>query len=366
VVTSPADYAAVVDELRRGSGCLSAETHWRLAKQAFATTAAYDRAVSARLAEIPPTGEPLPAVLDIRVPRRLALSYGENPHQPAALYASGDSGVAGARKLHGKDLSYNNLVDIDAAWQLIQEFDRPASAIIKHTNPCGCAEHDSLAQSYRLAFESDPVSPFGGVLSFNRTLDADTAAEIAKTHVDVVVAPGYADEALEILRRKKNVRLMQLAPAAPEWMVKSVSGGYLIQGPDTRRLSRADTHVVTRRQPGAEEWAAMEFGWKVVKHVKSNAMIYVRPGQTVGIGAGQTSRVDSAKVAAMRAVLPLAGTALASDGLIPFPDGVEEAARHGITAVIQPGGSVNDDKVIAACDALGLAMVFTGVRHFRH
>ncbi|MGH9594697.1 MAG: bifunctional phosphoribosylaminoimidazolecarboxamide formyltransferase/IMP cyclohydrolase, partial [Bryobacteraceae bacterium] len=213
---------------------------------------------------------------------------------------------------------------------------------------------------------SDPVSPFGGVLSFNRTLDGETAAEIAKTHVDVVAALAYSDEALGILRAKKNVRLMRVHSAPPGLVVKTITGGYLVQTPDTHRISRAETRVVTQRAPTEEEWAALEFGWKVCKHVKSNAMIYVRAGQTVGIGAGQTSRVDSAKVAAMRAVLPLKGSVLASDALIPFTDGLEEAARHGITAAIQPGGAVRDQEVIAAADRLGLAMVFTGVRHFRH
>ena len=366
VITSPAEYAGVIAELTAGGGALSEGTHWKLAKKAFATTAAYDRAVTARLAEIPPPGEPLPDTLDILAPRTVALRYGENPHQAAALYSSGRTGIAGAEQLHGKELSYNNLVDLDAAWQLIQEFDRPASAIIKHTNPSGCAEDATLAESYRRAFEADPVSVFGGVLAFNRTLDAETAAEIAKTHVDVVAAPDYSEEALRVLRPKKNVRLMRVSSGPSDPVVKSISGGYLVQTPDTHRLTRAETRVATRRAPTEDEWAALEFGWKVCKHVKSNAMIYVRPGQTVGIGAGQTSRVDAAKVAAMRAVLPLKGTVLASDALIPFADGLEEAASHGITAVIQPGGSVKDDEVIAAADRLGLAMVFTGVRHFRH
>jgi phosphoribosylaminoimidazolecarboxamide formyltransferase/IMP cyclohydrolase len=366
IVTSPAEYAAVVAELQAAGGSLSEATHWTLAKKAFAATAAYDRAISNQLAEIPPTGDVLPATLDLRVPRAMALRYGENPHQSAALYASGQGGVASAEQLHGKELSYNNLVDLDAAWQLIQEFDQPASAIIKHTNPCGCAEGATLAESYRRAFEADPVSVFGGVLAFNRTIDAETAAEIAKTHVDVIAAPDYSADALGILTAKKNVRLMRVRSGSPGPVMKSISGGYLVQTPDAHHLTRAETRVVTKRAPTEEEWIALEFGWKVCKHVKSNAMIYVRPGQTVGIGAGQTSRVDAAKVAAMRAILPLAGTVLASDALIPFPDGLEEAASHGITAAIQPGGSVKDNDVIAAADRLGLAMVFTGVRHFRH
>jgi phosphoribosylaminoimidazolecarboxamide formyltransferase/IMP cyclohydrolase len=366
VITSPSDYPAIIDEMIAGKGSLSAQTHWRLAQQAFATTAAYDRAVSARLAEIPPSGEALPATLDIRAPRALALRYGENPHQSAALYASGSGGIAGARQLQGKELSYNNLVDLDAAWQLILEFDQPAAAIIKHTNPCGCAEASTLAVSYRRAFEADPVSAFGGVLAFNRALDAETATEIAKTFIEAIAAPDYSPEAQEILASKKNLRLLKVAPVGPELVVKGISGGYLAQTPDAHRLTRAETRVVTRRAPTGEEWVALEFGWKVSKHVKSNAIVYARAGQSISVGAGQMSRVDSVKVGAMKAVLPLQGSIVASDAFFPFPDGVEEAARHGITAVIEPGGSVRDDDVIAAADRLGLAMVFTGVRHFRH
>jgi phosphoribosylaminoimidazolecarboxamide formyltransferase / IMP cyclohydrolase len=372
VITSIADYAAIIDELRSGGGSLSEATHWRLAKKAFATTAAYDRGVSARLAEIPPTGDPLPATLDIRAARTLALRYGENPHQSAALYANGKGGIAGAKQLHGKDLSYNNLVDLDAAWQLVLEFDQPASAIIKHTNPCGCAEapklekSSALAESYRRAFEADPVSAFGGVLAFNRTVDAETATEIAKTFVEAIAAPDFSGNALNILTSKKNLRLLRVIAEPPTMVVKSISGGYLAQTPDAHILSREETRVVTARVPTEEEWVALEFGWKVSKHVKSNAIVYAGAGQTISVGAGQMSRVDSVKVGAMKAVLPLKGSIVASDAFFPFPDGVEEAAKHGITAVIQPGGSVNDNDVIAAADRLGLAMVFTGVRHFRH
>lgn len=370
VVTAAADYGPIVAELQGSGGVLSSETHWRLAKKAFATTAAYDRAVSARLAEIPPTGETLPAVLDIRAPRKLALRYGENPHQTAALYAGGTVGIAGAEQLHGKELSYNNLVDLDAAWQLIAEFGAPASAIIKHTNPCGCAEGSTQVESYRKAFEADPISAFGGVLAFNRTLEGDTAAEIAKTFIEAIAAPDYTDEAFRILKEKKNLRLLKVSTEAPEVVVKSISGGFLAQTSDVHRLSRAETQVKTKRTPTDPEWTALEFGWKVSKHVKSNAIVYARAsdglGQAISAGAGQMSRVDSVKFGAMKAVLPLAGSVVASDAFFPFPDGVEEAARHGITAVIQPGGSVRDDEVIAAADRLGLAMVFTGVRHFRH
>jgi len=370
VVTATSDYPAIVAELQANGGVLSSETQWRLAKKAFATTAAYDRAVSARLAEIPPTGEALPAILDIHAPRKLALRYGENPHQSAALYVSGGAGIAGAEQLHGKELSYNNLVDLDAAWQLIAEFDAPASAVIKHTNPCGCAEGATQAESYRRAFEADPVSAYGGVLAFNRALDGETAAEIAKTFIEAIAAPDYSEDALRILQQKKNLRLLKVLAGPAETVVKSISGGFLAQTPDVHRLSRAETQVATQRAPTDAEWVALEFGWKVAKHVKSNAIVYARAiegrGQAISAGAGQMSRVDSVKFGAMKAVLPLAGSVVASDAFFPFADGVEEAARHGITAVIQPGGSVRDADVIAAADRLGLAMVLTGVRHFRH
>jgi phosphoribosylaminoimidazolecarboxamide formyltransferase/IMP cyclohydrolase len=294
------------------------------------------------------------------------LRYGENPHQSAALYTNRRGGIAGAEQLQGKELSYNNLVDLDAAWQLIHEFQQPASAIIKHTNPCGCAEAETLADSYRRAFEADPVSAFGGVLAFNRTLDEETAREISKTFIEAIAAPDYEPAARTVLAGKKNLRMLKVDPAADEPVVKSISGGYLVQTADTHQLDRAQCQVKTARAPSGEEWKALLFGWKVCKHVKSNAIVYARAGQTVSVGAGQMSRVDSVKVGAMKAVLPLEGTVIASDAFFPFPDGVEEAAKHGITAVIQPGGSVRDDDVVAAANSLGLAMVFTGVRHFRH
>jgi phosphoribosylaminoimidazolecarboxamide formyltransferase / IMP cyclohydrolase len=373
VVVSPGDYPAILDELKQRGGELAVKTCWDFAKKAFALTAAYDRAISARLAtiEFGETGfaddaSELPAILDIRAERRIALRYGENPHQSAALYSASAGGIASAGQLHGKELSYNNLVDLDAAWQLIREFDNPASAIIKHTNPCGCAERSTLAESYRKAFEADPISAFGGVLAFNRTVDEETAAEIAKTFIEAIAAPDYSAKALSILTAKRNLRLLRVAPGMDGLVVKSISGGYLAQTPDLHRLDRSQIQVKTERTPTEDEWTALEFGWKVCKHVKSNAIVYARAGQSISAGAGQMSRVDSVKVGAMKAVLPLAGTVLASDAFFPFPDGLEEAAQHGITAVIQPGGSVRDDEVIAAANRLGLAMVFTGVRHFRH
>jgi phosphoribosylaminoimidazolecarboxamide formyltransferase/IMP cyclohydrolase len=374
VVVLPSDYESVLTEMRMTGGDLSPATRWCLARKAFRLTADYDRAISARLARIDVEGDrfverqrDLPCMLDLRADLALPLRYGENPHQSAAMYSKRESGIAGAEQLQGKDLSYNNLVDLDAAWQLVLEFDAPAAAIIKHTNPCGCGEAASLVEAYQRALECDPVSAFGGVLAFNREVDGDTAGEVAKLFVEAIAAPGYSPEALAVLGGKKNLRVLNVKnPAADRLVVKSISGGFLAQTADLHRLDRAQAAVKTERAPAEEEWRALEFAWKVVKHVKSNAIVFARAGQTVGVGAGQMSRVDSVKVAAMKAVLPVAGTVMASDAFFPFPDGVEEAAKHGVTAVIQPGGSVKDQEVIQAADRLGLAMVFTGVRHFRH
>ncbi|MFN9263694.1 MAG: bifunctional phosphoribosylaminoimidazolecarboxamide formyltransferase/IMP cyclohydrolase [Acidobacteriota bacterium] len=366
IVVEPADYPAILAELNANQGHILPDTHWRLAVKAFHHTAAYDRAVSNRLALIGAPPAPLPAALDLRVPKVLDMRYGENPHQAAALYASGKSGVAGGEQLHGKELSYNNLVDLDAAWQLVCEFAQPASVIVKHTNPCGCAEQTTLAESYRRAFEADPVSAFGGVLAFNRPVDADTAAEISKTFIEAIAAPGFTPEAFQLLTAKKNLRLVQVQPVTDQYVVKSISGGFLVQTPDLAGLDRATARVVTDRQPTEAEWAALAFGWKVVKHVKSNAIVYANNGQLLSAGAGQMSRVFSVEIGAKKSVLPLAGSIVASDAFFPFPDGLEAAAQHGITAAIQPGGSVKDAEVIAAANRLGLAMVFSGFRHFRH
>jgi phosphoribosylaminoimidazolecarboxamide formyltransferase / IMP cyclohydrolase len=366
VVVEPSDYPAILAELEANQGQILPETHWRLAVKAFHHTAAYDRAVSNRLALVGTPPAPLPATLDIRVPKVLDMRYGENPHQAAALYAAGKSGVAGGEQLHGKELSYNNLVDLDAAWQLVCEFGRPASVIVKHTNPCGCAEQDTLADSYRRAFEADPVSAFGGVLAFNRPVDAETATEIGKTFIEAIAAPDFTAGAFAVLTAKKNLRLVKVQAVTDQYVVKSISGGYLVQTPDLAGLDRATARVVTDRQPTEAEWAALAFGWKVVKHVKSNAIVYANDGQLLSAGAGQMSRVFSVEIGAKKADLPLAGSVVASDAFFPFPDGLEAAAEHGITAAIQPGGSVKDAEVIAAANRLGLAMVFTGFRHFRH
>jgi phosphoribosylaminoimidazolecarboxamide formyltransferase/IMP cyclohydrolase len=363
VVVSPADYGAVIEEMRKDG--LSLETRWRLAKKAFRTTADYDAAIGARLEQVD-SASPLPPDLSLRAPKLMDLRYGENPHQAAALYGRRGHGIAGAEQLHGKELSYNNLVDLDAAWQLACEFSQPAAAIVKHTNPCGCAEQGSLAEAYRKAFECDPLSAYGGVIGFNGAVDEETAREMSKTFIEAMAAPDYSPEALAVLRTKKNLRLMRVAPGTTSLVVKSISGGFLAQTADDAILDRAVAVVKTRRAPSEEEWQALEFAWKVAKHVKSNAIVYARAGQAVGVGAGQMSRVDSVKIGAMKAVLPLAGTVVASDAFFPFPDGVEEAVAHGATAFIQPGGSVRDEEVVAAADRLGVAMVFTGVRHFRH
>jgi phosphoribosylaminoimidazolecarboxamide formyltransferase/IMP cyclohydrolase len=274
--------------------------------------------------------------------------------------------VANGRQLQGKELSYNNIVDLQAAWDLAQEFDETVCAIIKHTNPCGTATGKTLVEAYKKALECDPVSAFGGVIGVNRPVDGDAAEEMAKLFLEVIAAPGFTDEAKAKFASKKNLRLLEVTNSPEKWVLKKVSGGILVQDSDVRPLAESDLKVVTKRQPTPEEKRALLFAWKVCKHVKSNAILYARDGQSVGVGAGQMSRVDSCKIGAMKAVLPLKGTVAASDAFFPFPDGVEEIAKAGSTAIIQPGGSVRDQEVIEAADRLGLAMIFTGVRHFRH
>ncbi len=284
------------------------------------------------------------------------------------MYSDGSgTGVANARQLQGKELSYNNIVDLQAAWDLAQEFEEPVCAIIKHTNPCGAATGATLAEAYKRALECDPVSAFGGVIGVNRPIDAAAAEEMHKLFLEVIAAPAFDEAARAKFATKKNLRLVEVADLQTQkWVLKNVSGGILVQDADARPLQPSDLRVVTKRPPTPEETRALLFAWKVCKHVKSNAIVYARDGQTVGVGAGQMSRVDSAKIGAMKAQLPLQGTVAASDAFFPFPDGVEEIAKAGATAIIQPGGSQRDPEVIAAADRLGLAMLFTGVRHFRH
>jgi phosphoribosylaminoimidazolecarboxamide formyltransferase/IMP cyclohydrolase len=274
--------------------------------------------------------------------------------------------VGGATQLQGKELSFNNLVDLDACWELAQEFDEPAAIIVKHTNPCGAATGATILEAYKKALEADPVSAFGGVIGINREVDGAAADEIAKLFVEAIAAPGFTAEARERFAAKKNLRLVEVKTAPPKPVIKHISGGLLLQDADTARVVEGELDVVTWRPPTVEELRSLLFAWRVCKHVKSNAVVYARNGQTLGVGAGQMSRVDAAKFGAQKAVLPLKGCVAASDAFFPFPDGLEAVAASGATAVIQPGGSVKDQDVIAAADKLGVAMVFTGIRHFRH
>ncbi len=372
IVTSPWDYQQIIAEMKLHDGALTRETKWRLAKQAFAKTAAYDEAIASTLERVGSDfalaeATSFPDTLRLSCRKAMDLRYGENPHQKAALYTDGTGvGIANSRQLQGKEFSYNNIVDLDACWELAQEFQQPAVAIIKHTNPAGCATASTLVEAYKKALECDPVSAFGGVIGVNQPIDEETATEMAKLFVEAIAAPGFTSEAREKFAAKKNLRLLEVVPAHPARVIKAVSGGLLLQEADTKLLSEADLKVVSQRQPTLEEMRALMFAWIVCKHVKSNAIVYARDGQTVGVGAGQMSRVDSCKIGAAKAVLPLKGTVAASDAFFPFPDGVEEIARNGATAIIQPGGSVRDQEVIDTVDRLGLAMVFTGIRHFRH
>ena len=386
VIVDVDDYAALIDELKRNQGATSLAFRRRMAQKAFARTAAYDAAISNWLAQ--ETSEEAPkwrAAGGVLHPRSGALRYGENPHQRAALYLTPETrpGVATARQVQGKDLSFNNIGDADAAYELVAEFDPAESAavaIIKHANPCGAATGGTLLEAYEKALACDPVSAFGGVVALNRTLDAAAAAKIAEIFTEVIIAPGADDEALAILAAKKNLRLMLAGalpdPRAPSLSVRTVAGGLLVQDRDHGALDETALKVVTRRAPTAAEMADLRFAWAVAKHVKSNAIVYARDGATVGVGAGQTSRVDAARLAARKAEEaaemagspePLThGSVAASDAFFPFPDGLVATIEAGATAVIQPGGSVRDAEVIAVADEANVAMVFTGIRHFRH
>ena len=390
IVTRVSDYPTLTHEMQSAnSASLTRETRWRLARQAFATTAAYDAAIANTLDQIAggpgdrssspgleapapqspaaPDANAFPTTLRINLPMVQSLRYGENPHQRAALYTDGSGlGIAGASQLQGKELSFNNLVDLDACWELVQEFDEPAAIIVKHTNPCGAATGATILEAYQKALACDPVSAFGGVIGINREVDGQAAEEIAKLFVEAIAAPAFTPDAKDRFATKKNLRLVEVRTAPPRPVIKHVSGGLLLQDADTIRVNEDELKVVTWRPPTADELRSLIFAWRVCKHVKSNAIVYARDGQTVGMGAGQMSRVDAARFGAQKAVLPLKGTVAASDAFFPFPDGLEAVAAAGATAVIQPGGSVKDQDVIAAADRLGIAMVFTGIRHFRH
>jgi phosphoribosylaminoimidazolecarboxamide formyltransferase / IMP cyclohydrolase len=363
VVVRPERYGDVLDELR-SSGEIALETRRLLAEEAFRHTAAYDAAIVGYL-----TGEPdFPEQLLISAVKVSDLRYGENPHQTAAFYRHhGEAvGLAGAEQLHGKELSYNNLLDTDAAWRLVLELDSPSVAIIKHSNPCGVAAGASLHEAYEMALECDRTSAYGGIVALNQPCDQSTAQSIAEIFTEVVIAPDFDDAALDVLTQKKNLRLMRASPVLrPEADIRRVAGGFLLQSPDPQDGAE-DAKVVTKAQPTESQWRDLRFAWIVVKHVKSNAIVLVKDRVAVGVGAGQMSRVEAAELAAKRAGDRASGTAGASDAYFPFRDGLDAAVAAGAVAVIQPGGSRRDDEVIAAADEHGIPMVFTGRRHFRH
>ncbi|MBK6749987.1 MAG: bifunctional phosphoribosylaminoimidazolecarboxamide formyltransferase/IMP cyclohydrolase [Pyrinomonadaceae bacterium] len=419
VVTDPRLYDEIKDELNDQAGSLSLETRQRLAALAYTRTASYDLAISTYLArqlsnedlerlepinplghlsffeageddlelETTATAEPaadvqLPAYQIIELAKVTDLRYGENPHQRAALYDDGsDGGIAGAEQLHGKEMSFNNYVDAEAAWKLVRDFDELAVAIIKHTNPSGVGTGTNNVEAYKRALATDPVSAFGGIVAFNRKVEAAVAASVIEVFSEVIVAPDFDEEAIEIFRSKKNLRVLKVAstadisqisnfrPGISDLEYKQISGGFLVQDQDVHRLVFSDLNVVTKRQPSPSELNSMQLAWTVCKHVKSNAIVFANENHTLGVGAGQMNRVDSVRIAAMRAErfdLDLKGSAVASDAFFPFRDNVDEAARFGVTAIIQPGGSIKDNESIAAADEHEIAMAFTGVRHFKH
>lgn len=374
VVVDPADYGRVLEALSSGEDAVPLRRE--LARKVFSHTSHYDHLIAMYLEQqASETASPFPRVLSLQYEWVETLRYGENPHQQGAFYrevASQEPSVARAKTLHGKAMSYNNYLDANSALEAVKELlDSPAVVIVKHNNPCGVASGATPVEAYRKAKETDPVSAFGGVIAFNRDVDLAAAKEITSTFVEVVIAPGYSDEALSELTRKKDLRLLNVGPLDLGQRdgrdLKKLVGGLIIQDRDLGALSNLrDLKVPTKRQPTDEEYAACAFAWKVCKHVKSNAIVYANATQTVGIGAGQMSRVDSVKLAAMKAQLPMKGCAMASDAFFPFRDGLDAAANEGIAAVIQPGGSIRDPEVIQAADEHGMAMILTGMRHFRH
>jgi len=389
VVVTAETYPKILSEMGSSGGYLSQATRTTLSWKAFMHTARYDLMISNYVADradrenflsylerhpAPTRDETLPTELDLpafslELRKRVDLRYGENPHQTAALYDYRETGgLAHVEILSGREMSFNNYVDADAAWQLVCDFDDLACAIIKHTNPAGVALGATVEDAYRKALACDPVSAFGGIVAFNRDVDEAAARAVTEIFTEVMIAPDYEPAALEVLKAKKNLRVLRAGkPEAAEGLeYKQISGGMLVQTRDAHRLQREDLKVVTKRAPSEKEIEDLLFAWTVCKHTKSNAIVYVRDRQTIGVGAGQMSRVDSVKIGAMRAQLPTTGSVLASDAFFPFRDGLDEAAKHGITAVIEPGGSVRDEEIIAAADEHGLAMVFTGVRHFKH
>jgi phosphoribosylaminoimidazolecarboxamide formyltransferase / IMP cyclohydrolase len=374
VVVDPADYPVVLEELR-GTGGVSEGLRSRLAAKAFAHTAAYDGAIANYLTSLDAAGRrEYPDVLTLQFAKVSELRYGENPHQSAAFYRDerpAPGGIAGYRQIQGKELSYNNIADADAAWECVKSFGEPACVIVKHANPCGAAVADELAAAYDKAFKTDPVSAFGGILAFNRALDERTAEALGRQFAEVIVAPRVEPQAQKLLAAKPNIRVLEvpLAHDAQAHDYKRVGGGLLVQTSDSKPLDGRELKVVSTRQPSEAQWRDLLFAWCVAKYVKSNAIVFCGNGMTLGVGAGQMSRVDSVRIAALKAQaanLPLAGSAVASDAFFPFRDGLDALAAAGAAAVIQPGGSLRDEEVIAAANEHGIAMVFTGMRHFRH
>jgi len=376
VVTDPEDYPKIIEEMKETEGMISEATNFALATKTFQLTARYDGAISNYLGTIEKDGETkkFPDALTMQFDKAQDLRYGENPHQDAVFYREKNasiSSISSAKQLHGKEMSYNNIMDSDAAWQMACGFDLPTAVIMKHSNPCGAATSDgSLKDAYVKAMATDPVSAFGGIVSFNRSVDRETAQELAKTFLEVIIAPGFDKDAFDILTAKKNVRLLEIPTPAGDRSAdldfRRVAGGLLVQERDPGRDDIMKADVVTKRTPTKEEYQALDFAWRVVKDVKSNAIVFATKDQLVGVGAGQMSRVDSVNIAKMKANLPTQGTVLASDAFFPFRDGVDMAAEAGVTAIVQPGGSIRDEEAIKAADEHGIAMIFTGRRHFRH
>ncbi|MBI5216948.1 MAG: bifunctional phosphoribosylaminoimidazolecarboxamide formyltransferase/IMP cyclohydrolase [Ignavibacteriae bacterium] len=369
VIVNPQHYARVLSEMEAHNGCVTEETRFALATEVFHHTARYDTAIAGYLQRSGATGSALPETFSLSLPKSFDLRYGENPHQSASLYGTFNEIF---EKLHGKELSFNNIVDIQGAAELVEEFDEPTVAIIKHTNPCGVGSGTTLAEAYEKALATDKTSAFGGIVCMNRPLDLEAARLIDSVFTEVIIAPEIPNDVLEFLKKKKDRRLIlqrKLLQSLHQMNVRSVAGGLLVQSPDVLLLEEEKLRVVTKRTPTEEEHSAMMFAWRVAKHVKSNAIIYARSDRTIGIGAGQMSRVDSSQLATMKAKeagLELRGTAVASDAFFPFADGLLEAVKVGATAVIQPGGSVRDEEVIRAADEHNIAMLFTGIRHFKH
>lgn len=370
IVVNPNNYGNIIKEIRE-LGEVSLNTKKKLALEAFTHTAQYDTTISQYLVSLV-NEEAFPQNFILAGQKVQNLRYGENPHQKAAFYSfpgNNNGTIAGAKQIQGKELSYNNIVDVEAAWNIVREFnDSPCVTIIKHTNPCGTALGKSLLEAYQRAFAADPISAFGGIIGLNQEVDLETAQEIAKTFMEAVVAPKFSQEALQVLQQKKNLRLLEVGNSenSKEMWIEKISGGFLLQEMDRAQLKREDLRVVTEKQPTVQEIEELLFAWKVVKHVKSNAIVLTRDKQSIGVGAGQMNRVGAAKIALEQAQGKIVGAVLASDAFFPFRDTVDLAAKMGIKAIIQPGGSIRDQEVIDACNEMGITMVFTDVRHFRH